>query len=29
VLAGMLMAARNLPGALRFVASLDPNAPDL
>jgi D-3-phosphoglycerate dehydrogenase / 2-oxoglutarate reductase len=24
VLAGMLMAARNLPGALRFVASLDP-----
>ncbi len=25
VLAGMLMAARNLPGALRFVAALDPN----
>jgi D-3-phosphoglycerate dehydrogenase / 2-oxoglutarate reductase len=25
VLAGMLMAARNLPGALRFVASLDTN----
>jgi D-3-phosphoglycerate dehydrogenase / 2-oxoglutarate reductase len=25
VLAGMLMAARNLPGALRFVASLDPS----
>jgi D-3-phosphoglycerate dehydrogenase / 2-oxoglutarate reductase len=25
VLAGMLMAARNLPGALRFVASLDAN----
>ncbi len=24
VLAGMLMAARNLPGALRFVATLDP-----
>ncbi len=24
VLAGMLMAARNLPGALRFVAALDP-----
>ena len=24
VLAGMLMAARNLPGALRFVAGLDP-----
>jgi len=29
VLAGMLMAARNLPGALRFVAALDPKAPDL
>ncbi len=26
VLAGMLMAARNLPGALRFVATLDPDA---
>ena len=29
VLAGMLMAARNLPGALRFVAALDPRAEDL
>ena len=29
VLAGMLMAARNLPGALRFVASLDPAMPDM
>jgi D-3-phosphoglycerate dehydrogenase len=29
VLAGMLMAARNLPGALRFVAALDPNDRDL
>ena len=29
VLAGMLMAARNLPGALRFVSSLDPNDPDM
>ena len=29
VLAGMLMAARNLPGALRFVAALDPKAEDL
>jgi D-3-phosphoglycerate dehydrogenase len=26
VLAGMLMAARNLPGALRFVATLEPDA---
>jgi D-3-phosphoglycerate dehydrogenase / 2-oxoglutarate reductase len=26
---GMLMAARNLPGALRFVASLDPRDSDL
>jgi D-3-phosphoglycerate dehydrogenase / 2-oxoglutarate reductase len=26
VLAGMLMAARNLPGALRFVAALEPDA---
>src|SRR5688572_25245536 len=25
VLAGMLMAARNLPGALRFVAALEPD----
>jgi len=29
VLAGMLMAARNLPGALRFVAALDPTDKDL
>ena len=29
VLAGMLMAARNLPGALRFVASLDPRRREL
>ena len=29
VLAGMLMAARNLPGALRFVSSLDANDPDM
>ena len=29
VLAGMLMAARNLPGALRFVATLDPTDTDL
>ena len=29
VLAGMLMAARNLPAALRFVADLDPLAPDM
>jgi len=29
VLAGMLMAARNLPGALHFVAALDPNDRDL
>jgi D-3-phosphoglycerate dehydrogenase len=29
VLAGMLMAARNLPGALRFVAALDPKDRDL
>ena len=29
VLAGMLMAARNLAPALRFVARLDPGAPDL
>ena len=29
VLAGMLLAARNLPAALRFVAALDPAAPDL
>ena len=29
VLAGMLLAARNLPGALRFVDTLDPAAPDL
>ena len=29
VLAGMLMAARNLPAALRFVAALDPKAADL
>ena len=29
VLAGLLMAARNLPGALRFVARLDPKAADL
>ncbi len=29
VLAGMLMAARNLPAALRFVAALDPQAADL
>ena len=29
VLAGMLMAARNLPGALRFVAALDPRAADM
>lgn len=29
VLAGMLMAARNLPGALSFVASLDPQDSEL
>ena len=29
VLAGMLMAARNLPGALRFVAALDPQDKEL
>ena len=29
VLAGMLMAARNLPPALRFVAALDPKAGDM
>jgi D-3-phosphoglycerate dehydrogenase len=29
VIAGMLMAARNLPAALRFVATLDPAAPDM
>ena len=29
VVAGMLMAARNLPGALRFVATLDPQDADL
>jgi D-3-phosphoglycerate dehydrogenase len=29
VLAGMLMAARNLPGALRFVAALDANDADM
>jgi D-3-phosphoglycerate dehydrogenase len=29
VLAGMLMASRNLASALRFVAALDPSAPDM
>ena len=29
VLAGMLLAARNLPGALQFVHSLEPDAPGL
>ncbi|HMN82151.1 MAG TPA: phosphoglycerate dehydrogenase [Burkholderiaceae bacterium] len=29
VLAGMLMAARNLPAALRFVGSLAPDLPDM
>ena len=29
VLAGMLMAARNLPAALRFVAALDPTMADM
>jgi D-3-phosphoglycerate dehydrogenase / 2-oxoglutarate reductase len=29
VLAGMLMAARNLPGALRFVSALDGHAADM
>ncbi|MCZ7558857.1 MAG: phosphoglycerate dehydrogenase [Burkholderiaceae bacterium] len=29
VIAGMLMAARNIPAALRFVAALDPAAPDM
>jgi D-3-phosphoglycerate dehydrogenase len=29
VVAGMLMAARNLPGALRFVAALDPQDAEL
>jgi len=29
VLAGMLLAARNLPAALRFVAGLDPQAQDM
>ena len=29
VLAGMLIAARNLSGAMRFVAALDPASPDL
>src|SRR3982074_584980 len=28
VLAGMLLAARNVPAALRFVAGLDPNLGD-
>jgi D-3-phosphoglycerate dehydrogenase len=29
VIAGMLLAARNLPAALRFVDALDPQAPDM
>jgi D-3-phosphoglycerate dehydrogenase len=29
VIAGMLLAARNLPAALRFVATLDPKAADI
>ncbi len=29
VLAGMLMAARNLPAALKFVAALEPNDPEM
>ena len=29
VLTGMLMAARNLPAALRFVGALDPKQPDM
>ena len=29
VIAGMLLAARNLPAALRFVDGLDPKAPDM
>ncbi len=29
VLAGMLMAARNIAGAMRFVAALDPNDPEM
>lgn len=29
VLAGMLLAARNLPAAMRFVGELDPAAPDM
>src|SRR5512143_3930163 len=29
VLAGLLLAARNLPAALRFVDGLDPKAPDM
>jgi D-3-phosphoglycerate dehydrogenase len=29
VLAGMLLAARHLPAALRFVAALDPTSPDM
>ena len=29
VLAGLFMAARNLPQALRFVAALDPAMPDM
>jgi len=29
VLTGMLLAARNLPAALRFVAKLDPQMPDM
>lgn len=29
VIAGMLLAARNLTGAMRFVAALDPNDPDM
>ncbi len=29
VIAGMLLAARNLPAALRFVAALDPRSPDM
>jgi D-3-phosphoglycerate dehydrogenase len=29
VITGMLLAARNLPSALRFVSALDPNLPDM
>ncbi|HMM50442.1 MAG: phosphoglycerate dehydrogenase [Burkholderiales bacterium] len=29
VIAGMLLAARNIPAALRFVSTLDPAAPDM